>query len=36
MKITLAELLKDSAYKLGQFKPKQIAALRYLEAFDER
>ena len=27
MTITIAELLKDSAYKLGQFKPEQIAAL---------
>jgi hypothetical protein len=27
MTITLATLLKDSAYKLGQFKPAQIAAL---------
>ncbi len=25
--ITLAELLRDSAYKLTQFKPEQIAAL---------
>jgi type I restriction enzyme M protein len=27
MTITLAELLKDSAYKLTQFKPTQIKAL---------
>ena len=27
MMITIAELLKDSAYKLGQFKPEQIAVL---------
>ena len=27
MTITIAELLKGSAYKLGQFKPEQIAAL---------
>lgn len=27
MTITLAELLKDSAYKLTQFKPEQIKAL---------
>jgi hypothetical protein len=27
MTITLAELLKDSAYKLTQFKPAQIKAL---------
>jgi len=27
MTLTLAELLKDSAYKLSQFKPEQIAAL---------
>lgn len=27
MTITIAELLKDSAYKLGQFKPEQIKAL---------
>lgn len=27
MTITLAELLKDSAYKLSQFKPEHIAAL---------
>ena len=27
MTFTIAELLKDSAYKLGQFKPEQISAL---------
>ena len=27
MTITIAKLLKDSAYKLGQFKPEQIKAL---------
>jgi len=30
MTITLAELLKDSAYKLTQFKPAQIQALEVL------
>jgi len=27
MTVTIAELLKDSAYKLSQFKPEQIKAL---------
>jgi type I restriction enzyme M protein len=27
MTLTIAELLKDSAYKLSQFKPEQIEAL---------
>lgn len=27
MTMTLTEILKDSAYKLGQFKPAQISAL---------
>jgi type I restriction enzyme M protein len=35
MPLTLAELLKDSAYRLGQFKPAQIAALEAAITLEE-